>query len=130
MTGRVPCPIHKFPIYHTHNVFASGLGILKTTAITDRSVYYSKWLNGALFGMQYFQEVKSKIMNGDSSWRYKWLMNCRPEILLIIQRVRRFTLEKFSEFRQIHFIIACYLTLVKACVYSLKILQMADELPS
>ncbi len=27
----------------------------------------------------------------------------------------------FSEFRQIHFIIACYLTLVKACVYSLKI---------
>ncbi len=31
--------------------------------------------------MQYFQEVKSKIMNGDSSWRYKWLMNCRPEIL-------------------------------------------------
>lgn len=39
------------------------------------------WINGVLFGMQYFQEVKSKIMNGDSQWRYKWLMNCRPEIL-------------------------------------------------
>ena len=35
--------------------------------LLDESHELCKWLNGALFGMQYFQEVKSKIMNGDSS---------------------------------------------------------------
>lgn len=51
----------------------------------DRMIKESKnfnlWICGVFSRRNAFAELKAKIMDGDSEWRYKWLEKCRPELL-------------------------------------------------
>lgn len=45
------------------------------------SSMFSMWVAGVFTRRNYYAEVKAHIMSGDAQWRYKWLKNCRPELL-------------------------------------------------
>ena len=49
--------------------------------LMDTSIEFCKWIAGIFSRRCYYQEVKAKIMCGDSKWRYRWIQKCRPELL-------------------------------------------------
>ena len=41
---------------------------------------FCRWVVGVFTLRASYDELKSKIMNGDAKWRYEWLERCRPEL--------------------------------------------------
>lgn len=44
------------------------------------SIGFCIWTCGVFTRRACLDELKAKVMNGDASWRYKWLERCRPEL--------------------------------------------------
>lgn len=41
---------------------------------------FCRWFAGVFTRRSCFDELKSKVMNGNAKWRYEWLERCRPEL--------------------------------------------------
>lgn len=48
--------------------------------LIEESAEFCKWMSGVFSRRSAFSEIKAKIMDGDSVWRYEWLEKCRPEL--------------------------------------------------
>lgn len=50
-------------------------------SLVEQHARFAMWVAGVFSRRNYYAELKAHIMSGDALWRYKWLKNCRPELL-------------------------------------------------
>lgn len=41
---------------------------------------FCRWFAGVFTRRSRYDELKSKVMNGNAKWRYEWMERCRPEL--------------------------------------------------
>ncbi len=88
MTGTLLCSMHGFSLGEPSKIRIEACcptQVIKMTKATTESLMkdhndFCLWMAGVFSRRCLFTEIKAHVMNGDASWRYRWLEKCRPEL--------------------------------------------------